>query len=84
MDFDLGTKISLQELSSVLEQELLGHEVDNAIYQVAIYSCRHEMRYMKGVLETESQQRDKMKEVRLLYQDIDLLLMVIYLYYFCL
>lgn len=63
MAFDVNSKISLQELSSALEQELLNHDHDNAVYQLAIYSCRHELRYIKGVLETNAVERDKLMGV---------------------
>lgn len=59
MAFDLDTKISLQELSSALEQELLNHDVSDKVYQVAIYSCRQELRYLKGVLDTNASEREK-------------------------
>lgn len=62
--FDLDTKISLQELSSALEQELLNHDVANSVYQVAIYSCRQELRYLKGLLDTNATERDKFITVR--------------------
>jgi len=57
------TRISLQELSSALEQELLNHDQESALYEVAIYSCRHELRYIKGVLETNATEKDKLLEV---------------------
>lgn len=63
MAFDVDSKINLQELSSALEQELLNRDHDDAVYQVAIYSCRHELRYIKGVLESNATEKEKLIEV---------------------
>ncbi|XP_067933774.1 ninein-like protein [Watersipora subatra] len=60
--FDVHEKMSLQELSSALEQELLSHDQNSLVYQAAIYSCRHELRYIKGLLETNSMEMEKLLE----------------------
>lgn len=63
LQFDVHSKASLQELSSVLEQELLNYDHENAVYQVAMHSCRHELKYLKGILETSIAEKEKLTQV---------------------
>lgn len=47
LGFDLNTKVSLSELSSYLEQELINADDQNAVYQAALSSYQQEIRHLK-------------------------------------
>lgn len=62
LGFDLNTKISLSELSSYLEQELINCDDQNAVYQAALSSYQQEIRHLKSTLEQFNWETEKLKQ----------------------
>ena len=47
LQFDVGSKVSLADLSYALEQEMRTVEEDNATYQAALASVECELKYQR-------------------------------------
>ncbi|XP_033734383.1 ninein-like protein isoform X3 [Pecten maximus] len=62
LGFDLNTKVSLSELSSYLEQELINSDDQNAVYQAALSSYQQEIRHLKSTLEQFNWETEKLKQ----------------------
>ncbi|XP_021369452.1 ninein-like protein isoform X3 [Mizuhopecten yessoensis] len=62
LGFDLNTKVSLSELSSYLEQELINCDDQNAVYQAALSSYQQEIRHLKSTLEQFNWETEKLKQ----------------------
>ncbi|XP_013414596.1 ninein-like protein isoform X3 [Lingula anatina] len=61
LEFDTHSKIHLAELSYALEQEIIGMEEDNAVYQAAVATYQQELRHLKSHTEQLTNERDKLK-----------------------
>ncbi|XP_062574598.1 ninein-like protein isoform X2 [Saccostrea cucullata] len=62
LGFDLVTRISLLDLSYLLEQEMLAADEENAIYQAAFASYQQEIIHIKSSLEQQTWATDKLKQ----------------------
>ncbi|CAH1791982.1 unnamed protein product [Owenia fusiformis] len=60
LEFDLTLKVNLQELSYVLEQELLQVDEQNAIYQAAMATYQNELKYLKESVHTLKAEKGKL------------------------
>ena len=61
LQFDIGNKINLDDLSYALNQELKATEEDNATYQAALVSYQCELNYLKTIADSVGEERDKLK-----------------------
>ena len=61
LQFDTGNKINLDDLSYALNQELKATEEDNATYQAALASYQCELKYLKTIADSASEERDKLR-----------------------
>ena len=61
LQFDIRNKINLDDLSFALNQELKATEEDNATYQAALASYQCELKYLKTIADSVSEERDKLK-----------------------
>ncbi|XP_061164578.1 ninein-like [Saccostrea echinata] len=62
LGFDLVTRISLLDLSYLLEQEMMAADEENAIYQAAFASYQQEIIHIKSSLEQQMWATDKLKQ----------------------
>ena len=61
LQFDTGNKINLDDLSYALNQELKATEEDNATYQAALASYQCQLKYLKTIADSASEERDKLR-----------------------
>ena len=61
LQFDIGNKINIDDLSYALNQELKVTEEDNATYQAALASYQCELKYLKTIADSVGEERDKLK-----------------------